>query len=447
MNIAFSFEQLDWFQRILGERFGIAFLLRKADNSLILGVAGSGKSIIFPVNKSFYEFGETDLNCYEWNAQKENYHGVVEATLKAPASNEFLAPIVDLHVNGATINYDILGLTYWMLNRLEEIGRVDLDNHERFSAKASHAWKHNYLDRPIVDEWLEILKQVIQRVWPNLKVKEHQFQLNVTHDVDRPARFGFATPVNLVKSILGDVIKRKDFSSLLLGPYIRFNTNSELHSKDPFNTFEWIMDISEQNNIKSSFYFICGNTDPKKDADYTLEHPAIQQLLLNIHARGHKIGLHPSYNCYTNPQALMGEFTNLKKICKSLGIQQDVWGGRMHFLRWKHPETMLYWNECGLSYDSTLGYADCAGFRAGSCHEYTAFDPVNHKVLNLKIKPLIVMECTVLHDRYMAIDENPLEVFLELKEKCQKVNGSFTLLWHNSEFISTKFRNIYQGIF
>ncbi|RLZ07514.1 hypothetical protein EAH57_12980 [Acinetobacter sp. 2JN-4] len=355
--------------------------------------------------------------------------------------------MVDLHVNGATINYDILGLTYWMLNRLEEIGRVDLDNHERFSAKASHAWKHNYLDRPIVDEWLEILKQVIQRVWPNLKVKEHQFQLNVTHDVDRPARFGFATPVNLVKSILGDVIKRKDFSSLLLGPYIRFNTNSELHSKDPFNTFEWIMDISEQNNIKSSFYFICGNTDPKKDADYTLEHPAIQQLLLNIHARGHKIGLHPSYNCYTNPQALMGEFTNLKKICKSLGIQQDVWGGRMHFLRWKHPETMLYWNECGLSYDSTLGYADCAGFRAGSCHEYTAFDPVNHKVLNLKIKPLIVMECTVLHDRYMAIDENPLEVFLELKEKCQKVNGSFTLLWHNSEFISTKFRNIYQGIF
>lgn len=438
---------LVWFQKIFFERYGITFLFENNNDVVSIKCDGSEKIVSFSnLDMAFYKFGESNLNCYEWNASKENYIGVIESVLKAPSSKELSQPIINLHANGAIINYDILGLTYWMLNRLEEVGRTDLDNHERFSAKSSHAWKNNYLSRPIVDEWLEILKQVIQQVWPHLKIKKHQFQLNVTHDVDRPARFGFANPVNLTKSILGDVIKRKDFKSLLLGPYIHFNTKKQLHPKDPFNTFEWIMDVSERYSVKSSFYFICGKTDPTKDADYTLQHPAIQKLLLDIHSRGHAIGLHPSFNCYKNKEALAEEFTNLKETCHHLGIQQSEWGGRMHFLRWKHPETMLYWNECGLSYDSTLGYADYAGFRVGSCHEYTAFDPVNNKVLDLKIKPLIVMECTVLHDRYMAVDENPLDVFLELKEKCRKVNGLFTLLWHNSEFITEEYCNIYHAL-
>lgn len=447
MSIAFSSNQLDWFKQVFIERFGVEFLFDVKGDSLSLSKPDSEKSIIFPVEKAFYIFGEANLDCYEWNAEKEHYEGVVAPVLKAPSSNKILEPLITFHADGAVINYDILGLTYWMLNRLEEIGRVDVDDHDRFPAKFSHALKYNYLDRPIVDEWLDILKQVVKRVWSNVEFKEHQFQLNITHDVDRPSRFGFASPVNLTKSILGDIVKRKDLKSLLLGPYIRFNTKKQLHPIDPFNTFEWIMDISEKYSVKSSFYFICGETDPTKDADYTLEHPAIQKLLLDIHSRGHIIGLHPSYNCYKNKEALAQEFSNLKDTCHRLGIQQSVWGGRMHFLRWQHPETMLYWDECGLSYDSTLGYADYAGFRTGSCHEYTAFDPVNHKVLDLKIKPLIVMECTVLHDRYMGVENDSLKVFLDLKEKCQKVNGCFTLLWHNSEFVSNKFRGIYQGIF
>jgi hypothetical protein len=52
--------------------------------------------------------------------------------------------------------------------RVEEIGRTDLDNHERFPATSSHAFKHGYLDRPVVDEWLHLLGQVIQRQWPGV---------------------------------------------------------------------------------------------------------------------------------------------------------------------------------------------------------------------------------------------------------------------------------------
>lgn len=448
MSKFLSQNQLSWFQQIFHERFGVNFIFENNNDHVALKYDQGEKAIIFSnLDEKFYKFGETDLECYEWNAESEDMQGIIDSILIAPSAKPLSSKLINFTEDGAQIYYDILGLTYWMLNRLEEISRVELDNHERFSAKSSHAWKYNYLDRPIVDEWLDILKQIIHKIWPNIVTQKHQFQLNITHDVDRPSRFGFAKPVNLMKSILGDVVKRKNISSLFLGPYIRLNNKNRLNEYDPFNTFEWIMDISEANSLKSAFYFICGNTDPSKDADYNLSHPAIRKLLLDIYLRGHEIGLHPSYNCYANPQELANELHNLKNTCLSLGISQNVWGGRMHFLRWKHPDTLVYLNNCGLDYDSTLGYADYAGFRAGTCYEYTAFDPIQMQVLNIKIKPLIVMECSILHERYMGVKKDPLEIFKDLKSKCEKVNGIFTLLWHNSEFVNPQYRKIYEGIF
>ena len=68
---------------------------------------------------------------------------------------------------------------------------MDLDSHERFPATASHAFKHDYLDRPVVDEWLHLLGQVIQQQWPDLEMKRHEFNISVSHDVDQPSLYAF----------------------------------------------------------------------------------------------------------------------------------------------------------------------------------------------------------------------------------------------------------------
>src|SRR5690606_37053476 len=139
------------------------------------------------------------------------------------------------------------------------------------------------------------------------------------------------------------------------------------------NTFDWLMSVSEKNNLTSAFYFICGRTDESKDALYEPDHPIIKKIMLEIYKRGHEVGLHPSYNSYNNPEQIKSEAQRLKKVCKELGIKQSQWGGRMHSLRWSHPTTLQAWNDAGMSYDSTLGYADQPGFRCGTCHDYTGF--------------------------------------------------------------------------
>lgn len=447
MSDLFSFSVINWLGVILSERFGYEWSISVLQEKIILQLKESEKFIIFDhLNENFSTYC-SDMPCTHWDAEAEDWYSVLGNPLPAPGVKQLPAPLIEQQDKNYVIHYDILGLTYWMLSRQEEIGRIDLDNHGRFPATASHAYKHGYLERPNVDEWLHILGQVIQRTWPQLKLKQHQFSMRVSHDVDNPSRYGFCTSKNLIRAIGGDIIKRRDFKSALLAPWIHFHTKQELHPQDPYNTFDWIMDVSEQHGLTSAFYFIFGGNAPQ-DADYQPEHPAIRALMRRIHERGHEIGLHPSYNTYQNPEIIVAEAQRLKRICVEERIQQEHWGGRMHFLRWEQPTTLYGWEQAGMSYDSTLSYADRPGFRCGTCFDYTAFDPVKQKMLNLRIRPLIAMECSVIADRYMRLGygQQALDTFLQLKEICRKINGNFTLLWHNSHFLLEKDKLFYREI-
>lgn len=449
MGKLLSENQLNWFQQIFFERFGVKFIFEKREDCIVFKYKESEKLIIFSnMDKEFYTFGETGLNCYEWNSEKEGMQGIISPILKAPSTKALPSTLINFNEKGAEINYDILGLTYWMLNRLEEIHRTDLDNHERFPAINSHAYKYGYLDRPIVDEWLDVLKQVIKKVWPNLKLKKHHFSIKVSHDVDVPSRFAFSTPFSVIKSMASLVLKNNNIKLALMAPFIYLGSKNKIHPLDPYNTFDWLMNISEKNNLKSAFYFICGRTDKSKDALYEPEHPIIKKMMLEIYKRGHEVGLHPSYNSYNNPEQINFEAQRLKKVCKQLGIKQSQWGGRMHFLRWSHPTTLQAWNDAEMSYDSTLGYADRPGFRCGTCHEYTGFNPVTDTILNIKIRPLIIMDCSVIAKHYMGLGytKKALNEIIKYKRICEKVEGNFTFLWHNSFFNGKKSFKLYEDI-
>lgn len=442
----FSTEALNWLSSIIEERFGHAFKLTQNKDCLRLSLIDYFKgSITFTKLESIFHESHSDSPCCRWDPTTEGWINELRSPLFAPGVKTLPVPLIEQVDDNAVIYYDILGLTYWMLNRIEEIGRTDLDNHQRFQAVNSHAYKHDYLDRPIVDEWLLVLGQVIRKVWPQLTLKQHAFSIKVSHDVDAPSRYGFRTIKRLVKGIAADVIKRGDVKNALRSPYIWLNSQNKLCPSDPYNTFNWIMDQSEKHNLVSAFYFICGRTDQAKDADYELEHPAIRKLLRDIHTRGHEIGLHPSYNSFQSFETIQNEANRLQSVMEEEGIVSSELGGRMHFLRWEHPTTLQSWNDAGMTYDSTLSYADLPGFRCGTCYEYPAFNAVTQERLNLRVRPLIAMECTIIAQRYMGLGygEDAYNKFQHLKETCRAVNGVFTLLWHNSNFLTENDSNLY----
>lgn len=436
--------KLNWLATILYERFGHVFgLVPQPGNTLRITLGSTEPYIELAVDLATFTRADSQLPFTHWDATSEGWKSVLGTPLPVPGAGDLPTPLITPIDRGMYVAYDILGLTYWMLSRQEELWRTDLDEHGRFPATSSHAYRHGYLERPVVDEWLHILGQVIQRTWPGIELKKHSFSMRVSHDVDHPSRYGFRSLPSLVRSMAGDLIKRRAFKNAMLAPWIRMKTRSQLQRADPYNTFDWIMDVSEQHGLQSAFYFICGHTDPH-DTDYQPEHPVIRHLMRRIHQRGHEIGLHPSYGTYQKPQLILKEYDRLRTVCAEEGIEQIEWGGRMHYLRWRHPTTLRAWDDAGMNYDSTLGYADRAGFRSGTCYEYPAFDPSVQEALTLRLRPLIAMDCTVMGYMGLGTSEAALEKFLELNKICSAVRGCFTLLWHNSLLETEAERLIYQ---
>lgn len=389
---------------------------------------------------------DSSLPCTHWYPDG-GWQSALGSPIPAPGVVNFPDQLVTPTMQGLHIGYDILSLAYWMLNRVEEIGRADLDNHGRFPATASHAYRHGYLERPIVDEWFHVLGQAMQQVWPGITLRQHQFSMKVSHDVDFPSLYAFRPWGTVLRMMLGHWLKRRDLHAFMQAPYVKQASRSQIDPADPFNTFDWIMDQSERSGLVSSFYFICGHTDPH-DADYQPEDPRIRRLMRHIHGRGHKIGLHPSYGTYKRPELLRQEANRLRRIAQEEGIEQDEWGGRMHYLRWEQPTTLQAWSDAGMNYDSTLGYADRPGFRCGTCFEYPAFNPATQQALPLRVRPLVMMECSVIEDVYLGLGtgQAALDKAQGLQNTCKSMSGCFTLLWHNSDLWKHENRSMFVRI-
>ena len=206
------------------------------------------------------------------------------------------------------------------------------------------------------------------------------------------------------------------------------------------------MEQSESIGTKSSFYFIPNNLNKRYDGLYSIDDKPIIDLIDLINNRGHLIGIHPGFDTYNNQENFIQAVDKFYDFIRKRNINQIEWGGRMHYLRWIWPETNYLWSDSFLTYDSTLGYFDCPGFRCGTCHEFQMFDPVAQKRLNIIQRPLIVMDVSIMHYKNLDLSQEGLLLISDLIQRCKAVNGLFTLLWHNNYLFTANHRKFYRMI-
>lgn len=347
--------------------------------------------------------------------------------------------------DGWTCGVDIFGTVFFMLSRYEELVVHTVDDHGRFPSSASVACRGGFLERPIVNEYVEILWLMLRQIWPGLRRKTREHRVLLSHDVDEPLAVVGRRPSWILRNVLADMAIRRDVELAVRRIRACIATWQGVYDSDPCNTFNFVMDVSERYGRQSAFYYLADRSSETMDGAYVLQDPWIKKLMRKMHERGHEIGLHPSYNTYLNPVQTRKEFANLRRVCAEAGIEQSAWGGRQHYLRWRNPTTWRNWATAGLSYDSTLGFPDRVGFRAGTCYEYWVFDLEERRALPLRERPLVVMEVTLLVQMRLSLEE-AFDRIMELNRCCRLFGGDFTLLWHNSTLISRKQREWYRVI-
>lgn len=333
---------------------------------------------------------------------------------------------------------DIFASCFFMLSRWEEYVNKERDEHNRFSSLKSVAYKNNFLHRPVVNEYVFLLYSLMKSIGFSQKIKKREYKMLVTHDVDVPLRFtGWKS--GLVE-IVRDISVRKNPLLAYKNLILKLKTSLKI-SKDPYDTFDFLMNLSDKYGIKSFFFFMArGNT--RFDNRYSLDNPKIKALIERIKQKGHFIGIHPTYNSYNDVKQLTKEINELKKASNITNISF----GRQHFLRFEVPTTWQIWEDNNMKWDSTLSYADREGFRCGVCYEFPVFNILTRKQLNLFERPLIVMEGSFATYQKNVSKQDMIYKIVCLQNRVKKYNGTFVILWHNSSF-NTPAWNKYKGVY
>jgi hypothetical protein len=151
------------------------------------------------------------------------------------------------------------------------------------------------------------------------------------------------------------------------------------------------------------------------------------------------MGVHPGYHTFGDRNALASEVAYLRETLGSKSL-----GGRQHYLRWS-PQTWHDWEACGLAYDSSVGFADALGFRAGTAFPYRPWSLRENRELDLIEVPLILMDCTPV--KYMRLCRTEgLARIRQLVSRISRVGGVFTLLWHNTPLMDPEYDGWYTSI-
>jgi hypothetical protein len=343
---------------------------------------------------------------------------------------------------------DIFGSAFFMLSRYEELVNVDnLDQHRRYSSFNSISYKANFLDRPIIDEYIEVLWVAISKLWPNLKRKPKINILNVTCDVD--SLFDLSSSLSsILKGAIADLVKRKNIKIAIQNFKKRcYGLTGNFMLSDHFNNIKWMMGVNEKEGNVICFYFLSGGKN-KLDSNYDFGGKDMRLLLREIYERGHEIAIHPSYDTLNNEKLFELELIRFLKVLREEGININTLKSRQHYLRWSTQNTPRILNTNKVYSDSTLAFADNSGYRCGTSRSYPMYDVLSRKVLNVIQEPLIIMETTVISSEYLGLGytEAALNHMLKFKEDSMRISGQFTLLWHNSSFENKFVYSIYEKL-
>jgi hypothetical protein len=85
--------------------------------------------------------------------------------------------------------FDLFAAAFYLVTRYEEYLPFIADRHNRFEASQSVLFKHGLLERPLINEWAEDLKQTFSKTHAGLRARTASYQYKITIDVDQAFAF------------------------------------------------------------------------------------------------------------------------------------------------------------------------------------------------------------------------------------------------------------------
>ena len=263
----------------------------------------------------------------------------------------------------------------------------------------------------------------------------YQFIACLTHDVDHPKirlhKFDHTMVGFLYRAFISSAVsflrRRISFAELV--------KNLIAVVKLPFVYIGWAKDfwygfdryIALENGAPSSFFIIPFSNVPGENASGPAPaHRAsaygiadIADKIPTLQAAGCEIGLH-GIDAWKDSSKAAKEVDEVRRIAGEFG------GVRMHWLYFDQKSHQVL-EEAGADYDSTVGYNESIGFRAGTAQVYRPL-----RVTRLLELPLHIMDTALFYPAYLNLSKSEARTKIsEVLDHASDNGGAITINWHD----------------
>ncbi len=329
--------------------------------------------------------------------------------------------------------FDIFAASFYLVSRYEEYLPYTADKFGRFPAKESLAFKHGFLEEPVVDSWALLLKRKLLELYPQLNFNKRNFCFQPTIDIDNAYAHlykGFArTVLSVIQTGYKSPLKLIEKIKVLMGM-----------KRDPYDNYDFLNFLEKKYNIRT-LYFVLFSEYGKYDKNLPMKSKQFKTLINKI-AKSNEIGLHPSFQSNNSYKKLLLEKNELEKL-----IKKEIEHSRQHFLMLKVPATYDNLIQAGIKSDYSMGYASQPGFRAGTCTPFYFFNLKTNKSTNLQLIPFALMD-VCFRDYLKSSPAIALKKIKKIITSIKKVDGLFVSLWHNESLGSNNqhftWRHVYE---
>jgi hypothetical protein len=358
----------------------------------------------------------------------------------------FGAPEIEQVENTRVLHADLIASTYFLISRYEEMVRADKrDVHGRFPGRESLPYRAGLIDSALVDEYSKLLRIQLREIGCEVSEPLKQIRkIYLTHDIDQLSHY------RNFRGFLGGLlrgIKRPKEGNKAIKSYFGGLRN------DPWFTSPWLFKLDNavrqvigSDRCEPIVFVKVGGGARKEDKPFITHHIQDFQTLVTLCKKKNiTFGLHSSYEAGMNPSRIADEKKHLEKISK-----KNIIYNRHHYLDSREPEDMQALINAGITDDFTMGYADVAGFRLGTCRPVKWINPKTQQLTSLTLHPLTIMDSSLSDKRYMYMNAHEAyEYCIRLINMVESWNGELVLLWHNTSVEDNPqsyHRKLYQDI-
>lgn len=318
--------------------------------------------------------------------------------------------------------FDIFAALFFLLTRYEEYLPHQKDAYGRYAHENSLAFKSDFLKTPLINIWLEDLRQNIAAKEEAFRSKKG-FQFIPTYDID------------IAWSFKNKGFKRN--AGALLQHFFKGRWRSMAHrikvlrnrGQDPFDCYGWLQQLHAAHNLKPLYFFLVAEKRNRYDRNIAISNTDFQALVKEVAATAN-VGLHPSWQS-SDVHALLKK----EKIFLEGLAENKIKASRQHYIRLTLPQTYRRLIEAGITNDYSMGYGSINGFRASVATPFYWYDLNKEEKTSLRVHPFAFMDANSYHEQKLT-PEDAAEELAYYHKTVSAVGGTLYTIWHNN-FLGT----------